>query len=213
MEIDELEKAHEYLSGCLEYSALPPPIKSIIRSNLAEVLGRMGRDEEALSFLEEAASISMANKVGNLEVSQPIRLGMKYIELNRVDEADSMKAIIQNIPGPKFRAEFSINKWIFNSKLALSKGDYQESLNHANQAIQIAEKRGIQSQLKDIYAVKSRAFEAMGELESSLENMRLQDELEKTIRDRRQERDLSMMKVRYRLQNKEEQLSEVSAEL
>lgn len=213
MEINENARAIELLTPCLHADRLPPPIKTIVRSNLSRMYQNLGNRDQALKLLKEAAEISLENNIPNLKISNLIRLGDFYLENNEISQADSVYHLLERSAVGRLSPNFQIDKAIFLADYNLAKGEYQSALDHATQAIETAEKFRMQVRLRNIYSIKAKAHEALGELDEAIQSLWLQRELEQKKHDRETERNLAMMSVRYQLQSKEAQLSTVSDEL
>ena len=211
--MEAYEKAEQMLVQCLEYDILPPPINSLVRSNLSKIYEEMGRPEESLDLLEQATEINVHNRVPNLNITHLIRLGNMYLSGGDVVKADSVRQVLLTTPFRGFNHHFSINKSVFLTDLSYAKGEFERALAHADSAISIAEESGLQHFLRDVYKTRSQAFEKLGRLDEALENERLQDELDQKNEDRKEERELALMKVRYQLNATEATLTTVSSRL
>ncbi|MEX0722045.1 MAG: histidine kinase [Balneolaceae bacterium] len=211
-ELSEYEQAIKLLTPCLEYQQLPPPIQCIVRSNLSRMYDEIGDKDRSFALMKEAVTISTNNRIPNLEISQLIELGIKYLEAGKLQEADSVKNQLLNIKG-RINPHFNIDRNIFFADLELSQNDYRQAIHYANQAIELAERSRLQQILKNIYLTRAKANEELGDIDNALADMRLHSELEESKHNRKTEENLAMMNVRYQLQNKEAQLLTVSDQL
>ncbi|MEX0608999.1 MAG: histidine kinase [Balneolaceae bacterium] len=212
-DINENQRAIKILTPCLEVNQLPPPIKSIVRSNLSRMYRDSGDLKASIHLMKEAANISSESRVPNLEVSQIIELGALYLKTGEISRADSVRDIIENISLRKFTPHFKINKNIFFGELEFVQGNYVQSIEYSSEAINTATKNNLNNMLENAYSVRGDAYEQLGELQKTVENERLQAKLDKEQYTQRMEKDIAMMKVRYQLQNKENELVMVSDEL
>lgn len=213
MEINEMGKAAARLSVCLDYPTLPPPIKATVHSNLGKIYNFMGDEDRSLRLIEEAARISYRNNIPNLKVSHLIGLGNKYLERNKIQKADSIRGLLEELPIQRLRPNFRIDEAIYFAEVSMARKDYQNAIDYVDIAIETASRHNMQHLLKDAYSTKSTAFEHLGKMEKAIDNLRLQRTLEQFQKDKAAERNLAMMKVRYQLLNKEQQLTAVTREL
>ncbi|HEX6983139.1 MAG TPA: LytTR family DNA-binding domain-containing protein [Balneolaceae bacterium] len=214
MRMNELKKAEKTLAPCLEVKNLPPPLQSITRSNLSEIVGKMGQKERSLILMEEAASVSVKYKIPNLHIAHLIRLGNQYLEMNQVRKADSIRIIINKTDFRGFNRHFTIEKALFFSNLALATGNYKSTIAYADSAIQIAgPNNNLKFFLKKVYATKAKAYEKLGKMDLAVKSLRLQDKLDEQQITKEKIRSDAMMKVRYQLQNQEEELALASNRL
>jgi tetratricopeptide (TPR) repeat protein len=213
MEMNALKKAEETLAPCLNYPNLPPPIKSIVRSNMSEIVGKRGQNDRSLALLEEAASISVRYRIPNLHIAHLIRLGNYYLDRSRERQADSIRVLMERTSFRGINQHFSIERALFLADLALAKGDHKEAIAYADSAIQTATKAKLEHFLEDVYKTKAKAYEHLGELDEAVENLRLHDTLREQLKNREEEKNLAMMQVRYQLQKNEEKLAKINQQL
>ena len=212
--LKDYDKAVSTLSPCLEFENLPPPIKSLVRSNLSTIYEQQGELETATYFLEEASKVSRKYRIPNISNSQITRLGELYVKQNMIAEADSMADIINDQPPTSFsRPNEDIHKLHFLANLALTKKEYEEAIKYADEAIKISEENNLSRLLRNIYATKASAYESMGLIDEALENERLQREHDTYMNEEREKWSENMLSVRYQLQNKEAQLVDANLQL
>lgn len=213
MEINENVRAIELLTPCLHSDQLPPQIKTIVRSNLSRMYQNLGEREKALELLKEAAEISVEYNVSNLKISNLIRLGDFYLKDQEIAQADSVRNLLEQATSGRITPNFQIDKSTFLAEYYIAKGEYKSALENADHVIQTAERFRMQDRMRNIYSIKAKAHEALGELDKAVEYLWMQSELEQMKHDRESERNLAMMAVRYQLQNKETQLQSATQEL
>ena len=213
MEINENERGIELLTPCLYSDQLPPQIMTIVRSNLSRMYQNLGEREKALELLKEAAEISVEYNVSNLKISNLIRLGDFYLKDQEIPKADSVRNILEKVTSGRLAPNFQIDKSTFLAEYYIAKGEYKSALERADHVIQTAERFRMQDRLRNIYSIKAKAHEALGELDKAVEYLWMQSELEQMKHDRESERNLAMMSVRYQLQSKEAELVTISDEL
>lgn len=214
MELEDIDRGISTLRPCLEYENLPPPIQSIIRSNLSTMYKKNNEIEQATQLLEEASAISSRYRIPNIGNAQLSRLGELYLEQNMLAQADSIGKIITSAPPtPYSRPNEDIVQLEFLSKLFLAKGEHKQSLEYSDQALQKAEAHNLLQMVRSAYALKADAYEKLGDLDNALINERLQRKHEQEMIDRRQRKDNAMLSVRYQLQNKEAQLLDANMEI
>ncbi len=213
IELDDLDQALNTLLPCLEVENLPPPIKSTIRANLSTIYAKKGDEQQMLYFLEQASAISTQHRVPNISNSQLVRLGKAYLSQNMLSKADSVKQLMEKPVIPYSRPNEEILKNEFFTELAIKKGNYAEGIVYADNAINIAKQNNLTKILRDIYAHKAVALSGLRRFEEALAAQQEQERLlsEKIAAER--SRNLEMMKVRYQLQNKDEQLQEANLEV
>ncbi len=207
IELDDVDRAVSTLSPCIEIENLPPPISSMVRSNLASMYKTKGDTAEAIYLQEQASRISRQYRIPNISSSQLTKLGISYMEVGMIQKADSIARLLKDPPTPFSRPNENIVKYEFLASLELSKENYSQSIAYANQAIDIAQRNQLNLILKESYAIRADAYEQLGNLDQALENERLQRNHVQQQIDRRKERSRAMMTVRYQLQNKEEELT------
>ncbi|WP_020403001.1 tetratricopeptide repeat-containing sensor histidine kinase [Gracilimonas tropica] len=213
LKLNNYDKAIEILSPCLEYENLPPPIQSLVRSNLSSVYDSKGDLETATLFLEQAAQISQNYRIPNISNSHTVRLGELYLDQGFVEKADSLTVLVDN-PATSFsRPNEDLHKYYFLSRLALAKQEYEKALDYADRNIQLAGQHELEELLRDIYSIKASALESLGRFDEALENERLQRELDNDLRQQREEWSNNMLSVRYQLQNKEAQLMDANLKI
>lgn len=214
MELENFEEAERTLSPCLEFANLPPPIKAIVRSNLSEIVGKMDRKEYSLALMEEAALISIEHRIPNLYIWHPIRLGNQYLDMNWVQQADSIRTVIEDTDSRKLHSHLKIEKALFLSSLALAAGRYEKTIAYADSAIITAgTNEDLTRILRKVYATKAKAYEKLGKKDQAIENYRLQDKLEEVQLAKAQVKSEAMMKVRYQMQKKDSELAIVNNQL
>lgn len=213
MEMDKLKKAEQTLSPCLDIANLPPSIQSITRSNLSEIVGKMGAGDRSLALMEDAAFISVKYKIPNLHIAHLIRLGNQYVDMDQIQQADSVRALIQKTDFRGINRHFTVERVLFLSKLAFAHENYKNSIAYADSAIQTAGTTDLRRFLGKAYASKAKAYEKMGKMDLAVKNLRLQDELEEVQLEKEKIRSEAMMKVRYQLQSKEDELALISSQL
>lgn len=213
IELDDIDRAVSTLSPCLEIQNLPPPIQSIVRSNLASMYKTKGDTLTAVSLQEQSADIARRYRIPNISNTQLIRLGTSYLELGMVQKADSIASMILLPSRAYSRPNEDILKYEFLAALELEKGNYKQAIMYANQAAEFAEQYELVELLQETYAIRSDAYEKLGKLDLALHNERLQRQHAELQIDRREERSRAMMTVRYQLQNKEDQLSDANLAL
>ncbi len=212
MNLNDLEKAEQMLRPCLEYD-LPPPIQAITRSNLSEIVAQKGQKEQSLSLMEEAAAISVRYQIPNLHFVHLVRLGNQYLKMQEITKADSIQSLISSTTFRRSLPHNQIPKERFFAELALANSNFADVLSHADLAIQIGEENGLKHLLGDIYEVKSKAYEGMNEMALAVKTMRLHNELREMLDSKEEEKNLTMMQVRYQLKNKENELAFISNQL
>lgn len=207
IELDDIDRAISTLSPCIEIENLPPPIRSMVRSNLASMYKTKGDTAEAIYLQEQASLISSKYRIPNISSSQLTKLGISYMEAGMIQKADSIARLLNKPPTSFSRPNEEIVKYEFLASLELSKQNYSQSIDYADRAIDIAQKNKLDLMLREAYAIRADAYEQLGELDLALENERLQRSHVQEQIDRREERSRVMMTVRYQLQNKEEELT------
>lgn len=213
IELDDIEQAISTLNPCIEIENLPPPIESIVKSNLASMYKMKGDTVQAIQLQEQASRISIQYRIPNISVSQLIKLGTSYMEMNMMQRADSIASLLQKTSTSFSRPNEDIVKYEFLASLELEKGNYAKSIAYADQAIEIAQNNKLSFILMESYAIRADAYEQLGKLDLALANERLQRSHAQQQIDRREERSRVMMTVRYQLQNKEDQLSDATLAL
>ncbi|MFD2532118.1 tetratricopeptide repeat protein [Gracilimonas halophila] len=97
-ELGDFEKSIEILSPCLEYENLAPPIKAIVRGNLGRNYEMKGDSLRALALFEDAASITTRYRIPNIGSGNLIRLGHRYMEMGKLQKADSVGQLLNGDP-------------------------------------------------------------------------------------------------------------------
>ena len=213
LKLNSYDKALEILSPCLEIQNLPPPIRSIVRGNLSAIYKARGDTVTATQLLEEAVGVSRNSRIPNISGTQLVRLGNLYLDQNLLADANSVKTMLAK-PSTTFsrpNEDIMTNRYL--SRLALKQQAYEDAIQYADQAIEIAELHNLKQLLTDIYSFKAMAFENLGQVDKALENERLQRELDDEISRQRERWADNMLRVRYQLQNKEAQLANANLEL
>lgn len=212
-ELNNLERARDLLSPCLELENLPPPIKATIRSNLSQYYEELGEQGISLSLMQEAARISYTNSIPNLGIAHLIRVGRKYLEANRIEEADSVKSLIVLYPQQRVIPNTEITNELFFAELALAKNDYKEALKYTNKAIELANRYNLENELRHVYSLQSEAYEALGDLSKAIELQKKQNEVDRERSDQETAREIAMMNVRFQLQSTQSDLDKVNTKL
>ena len=213
IELQQYTKAIETLSPCLEIENLPPPIKAITYTNLSQMYKLTGDTLQSLELMERGASVSSQYRIPNLANSHLVRLGKFYLDLDRLEEADSMATKIKNPVLPYSRPNEEITKYEFLSAVELKKKNYSESLEYAEKAIDLANQHNLNLILQEIYALKSDALAGLGRMDEALKAERQQRIRDEEKFKSEKEKRLSMMTVRYQLQNKEDALNTANLEI
>lgn len=214
LKLKDYDKARSTLSPCLEFDNLPPPIKSMVRSNLSTIYEQEGDIETATYFLKQASAISSKYRIPNVSNSHIARLGNLYLDQNMISKADSVANTIINQPATSFsRPNEDIFKYQFLADLELAKNEYDQSIKYADEAIAISQKYNLPQMLRNTYSTRAKAYEALGEINQALENERLQREHDVAMNEQREKWSENMLSVRYQLQNKEAQLVDANLKL
>jgi len=213
VELQQYDKAIETLSPCLEIDNLPPPIKAITYTNLSQMYKLNGDTLQFLELMERGASISSQFRIPTLANSHLIRLGKFYLDLDRLEDADSMATKTKNPVIPYSRPNEDIIKYEFLSAVELKKKNYSQSLEYAERAIGLADEHNLNLMLQEVYSLKSDALAGLGRMDEALASERKQRIQNEENFKAEKEKRLSMMTVRYQLQNKEDALNTANLEI
>ncbi|MDZ7755775.1 LytTR family transcriptional regulator DNA-binding domain-containing protein [Rhodohalobacter sp.] len=205
--VEDFDGAIERLTPCINEENLIPPIASIVRSNMSQILIDSGDINSGLEYLEQAADISYENRVPNMELAHQIRLGSLYLEQGLMDEAEEVEI---RILGDRFRSgppNILIDKHMFLARLNNLRSDYDDVLLHTNRAIALARQMNMTHLLKDVYSLQSGAYFGLDNLDDALKASNRQIELTSEISRKKEDQELANAKVRHQLIQYETELA------
>jgi tetratricopeptide (TPR) repeat protein len=205
--VEDYDEAIKILTPCIDEESLIPPIASIVRSNMSQILIDSGDIDSGLDYLEQAATISYDNRVPNMDLAHQVRLGRLYLDQGMIDEAE---AIQSKITEDRFRSgppNIVIDKHLFLSQLSSFQDDFEAVLEHTNRAIEIAGQMNMNHLLGDIYSLRSMAYLELDNLDNALKASNRQVELTTDISRKKEDQELANAKVRHQLIQYETELA------
>jgi tetratricopeptide (TPR) repeat protein len=205
--LENYERAQETLSPCLDEDDLIPPIASVVRSNMSQIMLDSGDTTSGLEYLEQAAAISYEKRVPNMELAHQVRLGRLYLEQNMLDEAEEIEIRILD---DRFRSgppNILIDKHLFLTELSSLRSDYDDVLSYSNRAIELARQMNMTHLLKDVYSLRSEAYIGLDNLNEAIDAANNQIELTTNISQQKENQELANAKVRHQLIQYETELA------
>ncbi len=218
LNLDNNDKAREYFQRALDIFRREDDNGGISSAlcNLATLSQNSNQRDEALRNYREALQI--ATKVGNKINMLTILNNIGSIHLNKGDLARAQDY---------YERSLALSREIGNkrvllmnlrniSKVLFQKGDYDEALKYSEESLRVAIRSDSKTLMQGCYSLNAEIYEALGEYQKSLENMKQLVIAKNEFYEEDNRRKLAEMQTKYETEKKEKEaeiLRQKNAEL
>jgi tetratricopeptide (TPR) repeat protein len=177
-QMSDLDEAMDYFKLALPIAEeLNRPAKITLRMNLANLLFKQERYQEALEIYQYTAEYYHENDITAKEASAIFNIALTYSAMDDVEKA--LEYLLQSYNTFKNLNLISllVEVCVTLGKLLTIKKEYSEAMKYLSEGKVLAEKDGLIKDLTDIHAAFATLYEQKGELAKCNKNLKKQNEL------------------------------------